>query len=144
MPELAVSVRYVLLKGTDACMQGHIRFETSVSNTKLTLHAEGCRPGCPLRILLISCGEEHAVLDVGPIVPSENGVVRETRSLPPLKLRHWDAVVLAEDWPSAKLTAAGWLTGQSGARWRLQEAAARYLAVPPACGKPLQDVVGSQ
>ncbi len=121
---------YIVLRSTKEEICGFVRFENQSDAPLLTVHSPGLTDAAPLRLLLLSCGEEGAVQDLGAVHPDAEGYITPLVTVAPDELPLWDAVALAEDWPSGRLRAVGWLWNARGAMWRLKEAAARYLAVP--------------
>lgn len=120
-----------VLKGMHCGAQGSLRLLEDASGLTLHLQAEAL-PDTTLRCLLLSAGEEGAVLDLGGSHATPQGTLALTRTTPPAELRLWDAFALTEDWPSGRLLLAGWLHEPAGPLWRLAEAAGRYLQVPVA------------
>lgn len=127
----ASSVSCIVLRGVQNDVQGTARLEELPAGLRVTAHAEGLSPDAPVRLLLLSAGEEGAALDLGGADSTAAGIVHFTHIYPPVDLHLWDALALAEDWPSGRLAAAGWLRLPSGPVWRLAEAAARFLRIPP-------------
>lgn len=121
---------YIVLSSTEEEICGFVRLGNQSDSLPLTIHAPGLADAAPLRLLLLSCGEEGAVQDLGAVHPDAEGYIAPQASIAPGDLPLWDAIALAEDWPSGKLCAVGWLWDARSAMWRLKEAAARYLAVP--------------
>lgn len=124
------SMIYVVLRGVRNELQGFVRLTEDAEALRVTLRAEGVPECGALRLLLLSGGEEGAAFDLGRMDAPREGSAALTRTFAPADLRLWDAVALAEDWPSGRLAAVGWLGGGEGPVWRLAEAAARFLAVP--------------
>ena len=124
------NMMYAVMRSVRSDAQGYMRAESLAEGTRVTLRAEGMPENASLRLLLLSCGEEGAVLDLGAGVSSDEGMVSLCRVVPPVEMQLWDAAVLAEDWPSGQLAAAAWLTASAGPVWRLAEAAKWYLTVP--------------
>lgn len=121
-------MRHILLKDARGRTQGWVRLQEAGSRLHLEMQKEAQADGAPLRLLLLSAGEEGAALDLGPVAPAADCTAVQCSS--PLRL--WDALVLAEDWPSGRLVAAGWLGEAICPLWRLAEAAAQFLQLPPA------------
>jgi len=123
-------LNYCVLRGMDSNALGFVRAEPTPTGLTFTIRAEALRSELPLRLMLLSRGEEGAAFDLGNVIPDTQGCINQTINCPALQLTLWDAIGLAEDWPSGRLLAAGWLRDPSGPLWRLMEAAAQYLAVP--------------
>ena len=121
--------RFCVLRSMKNAVQGTVQVEESPAGAVFTLRAEVLPDVLPLRLMLLSAGEDGAVLDLGLSDVPARGRLCMTRQCP-ANLRLWDALALAEDWPSGRLVAAAWLHAPSGPMWRLAEAAARFLVVP--------------
>lgn len=130
----ASAMMYAVLRGVRNEAKGFVRAEERGQECQLTVRAEGL-PAAPLRLLLVSDGEDGAALDLGVVDGAADGTLSLCRSLPPAELRPWDALVLAEDWPSGALVAAAWLHGSTGPVWQIAETAKWYLKVPS--GQPV-------
>lgn len=122
---------YIVLQGVRSGVQGFVKLETQPDALGVTLCAQGLPPERPLRLLLLSAGEDGAALDLGGGAASGEGSVQWSRQQPRVTLALWDAVALAEDWPSGKLAAVGHL-GAASPLWQLAETAAHFLSVPVA------------
>lgn len=122
-------MHFCVLHSVKNAVQGTVRVEESPAGAVFTLQAEAFPDVLPLRLMLISAGEDGAVLDLGLADVPAQGRLCVTRHCP-VELRLWDALSLAEDWPSGRLISAAWLHQPGGPMWRLAEAAARFLAVP--------------
>lgn len=120
---------YAVLQGQHCEAQGFARMDTATETLCVSLAMPVGQPEGFLRILLLSSGNEGAVQHLGKTEFSASGRVWWTKQLPGIDLTLWDAVGLAEDWPSGKLVAAAWL-GTPGQMWQLAEAASHFLAVP--------------
>lgn len=121
--------RFCVLRSVKNAVQGTVQVEESPAGAVFTLRAEALPDVLPLRLMLLSAGEDGAVLDLGLADVPARGRLCMTRQYP-ANLSLWDALALAEDWPSGRLVAAAWLHAPSGPMWRLTEAATRFLAVP--------------
>lgn len=122
------NLRHILLKDARGRTQGWARLAEADGTLQVEMQREAQEAGLPLRLLLLSAGEDGAALDLGPVA-SDAGCTTVQCST---SLRLWDALALAEDWPSSRLVAAGWLRETAGPLWRLAEAAAQFLQLPPA------------
>ena len=122
------NLRHILLKDARGRTQGWARLAETDGTLQVEMQREAQEEGPPLRLLLISAGEEGAVLDLGAVDPAAGCTA--VQYITPLRL--WDALALAEDWPSGRLVVAGWLRETAGPLWRLAEAAAQFLQLPPA------------
>lgn len=122
--------RYVLLRNAEKDITGYVQYLSDAENARITI--EGCVPPDipPLRALLISTQGDGAVLDLGRLRGSDKQCVSlrwQGKTQPGL----WDAAILAEDWPSGKLYAAGMTDERRHtAAWQLAKTAADYLRMP--------------
>ena len=121
---------YAVMRGVRGGGEGFVRAEMTAEGTRVTLRAEGVPAEAALRLLLVSSGEDGAVLDLGRVTSTPMGAACGEWVVPAVEMRLWDAFVLAEDWPSGRLAAAAWLTASAGPLWRLAEAVRWYLSVP--------------
>lgn len=137
MKYMPQGMTYAVLRGVRSQTQSVVRTQPLPEGVQLFLRAEGLPVDKPLRLLLVSSGEEGAALDLGEVVVSAQGAAGVCGLFAELELRLWDAAVLAEDWPSGRLVAAAWLWASTGPVWRLAAAAAQYLNVPSGLDRAL-------
>ena len=122
---------YAVLRAARGCPAGFVRLESSLEQLRIFLCTETAADTLPLRLLMVSAGDDGAVLDLGQPSVSKEGAVRWEQHRPPEPLKRWDAVVLAQDWPSAALVAVGWLREAAAPLWRIREAIEQFLRFPP-------------
>ena len=137
MKDMPQGMTYTVLRGIRSQTQGVVRTQSLPEGLQFFLRAEGLPVDRPLRLLLVSSGEEGAALDLGRLDVSAQGTAGVCGLFPEVELRLWDAAVLVEDWPSGRLVAAAWLWTSTGPVWCLAEAAARYLNVPSGLDRAL-------
>lgn len=125
-------ITYAVLRGMRNEVMGCMQIDSQTEGLRVTLRGDGLPESMPLRLLLLSIGEDGAALDLGIAAGSADGTIMLNRTVPPVELHLWDALALAEDWPSGRLVAAAWLRASAGPVWRLAEIAKWYLSVPAA------------
>ena len=133
--------RYIPLRAVRSGLRGFVRLEQTAHGWTADVQAGGAAANEPLRALLL-CGDENgAAENLGLLEVAARDAAVLRRPLSAFEPRWWDALALAEDWPSGRIAAVGFLHEPPGcAVWQLQEAAARFLAVPAedAAKKPVQ------
>ncbi len=122
--------RYVLLRGPSASVMGHACLEARQGRFQVSVQASGLAPESVCRVLLLATGTPSAALDLGLMHASARGCGALRRDAEG-NLHDWDALVLAADWPEARLIATAPLDEATHCRaWQLQSALAQYLSVP--------------
>lgn len=123
--------RYIPLRSVRSELRGFARLEHTAKGWTADIQAGGEAANDSLRALLL-CGDEiGAAENLGALEPAAQDAAMLKRTLPAFEPRLWDAIVLAEDWPSGRIAAVGFLHAPPGCSvWQLQEAASRFLSVP--------------
>lgn len=123
-------LNYYTLQGMKNNIMGFVKLTSSSLGLHMTLHAEGIHSSYPLRILLSSADVDGAVLNLGRVYPNSQGVLDQSIICPTDQLTLWDAICLAEDWPSSCLLSIGDLNGNMKSYWRFAETISHFLSVP--------------
>ena len=127
---------YILLRPAEGQAAGFARVECQRGRGRLSIHASSL-PEKPVRALLL-CGDAQtgAVLDLGLMHSMGDGRAALCRDHIGLQ-GGYQALVLATDWPEAKLLLYGWIHSRSGCTlWQMQEIVEHYLALPAADSAP--------
>lgn len=126
---------YILLRPAGGQASGFARVECQRGRGKMSIHASGL-PEKPVRALLCGDVQTGAVIDLGLMHPTGGQQAALCRDHMALQ-GGYQVLVLATDWPEAKLLLYGWLHPQPKCTlWQMQEIVERYLAYPAADSAP--------
>lgn len=128
---------YIMLRPACGHASGFARLECQRGRGRMTIRATQLTGGCAaLRVLLLSGdAESGSVLDLGLMQITERGqgaLRAENIALSGVGTPcGYHTLILATDWPDARLMLYGWLVDPPACTlWQLQEALRHYLSVP--------------
>ncbi len=136
MQKTAFQRMYILLRPAGGQASGFARMENQRGRGRLNIHASNL-PESPVRALLLSGdAQTGAVLDLGLLHPTGGKQAALCRDHIALQ-GGYQVLVLATDWPEARVLLYGWLRQRPGCTlWQMQETVRRYLSLPAADSAP--------
>lgn len=139
-------LRYVIIRDLENETAGFMVFRAQEEEARIIVQAKTPGNRTSLRALLVSGLDAGAALDLGLLHEEGGQITLEWQGATRLAL--WDAVALVEDWPLARLYAAGMMgTKVDISHRQLAEAAADFLKFPQTdallrAAPPPQSVLG--